>query len=86
MARRAHICDVPGCGRQRKRGQRLCDPCFRATPPAIRAPLLGAWADKRKADYRGWLKRAAAAINARAAARTVDVYAAIARLTGEADA
>lgn len=80
MTRRRHVCDL-GCGRPRKRWQRLCAPCFAATPPAIRVPLLGAWADKRRADYRFWLGEAAKAI----AARATQAFTTIARLTGDRD-
>ena len=56
---RAHLCDVPGCGRSRKRWQRLCEPCFAALPGDIRTAIIDAHNTGRKADWRRERKRAA---------------------------
>lgn len=90
MSARRHLCAIPGCTGTRKRWQRLCASCFAATPPAIRTPLLGAWADKRMADYRHWLREAATFLANRhalatTAAKVSSAFDAIARLTGDRD-
>ena len=57
---RAHLCDVPGCGRSRKRWQRLCERCFATLPGDIRTGIASAWRARRKADWRAERRRAAA--------------------------
>jgi len=55
---RAHLCDVPGCGRSRKRWQRLCERCFAALPGDIRTGIAASWRAGRKADWRAERRRA----------------------------
>lgn len=57
---RAHLCDVPNCGRSRKRWQRLCERCFAALPGDIRTGLAEAYQTGRKADWRAERRRAVA--------------------------
>jgi hypothetical protein len=57
MSRR-HLCDTPGCGKERKRWQRLCSRCFFALPGDIRTGLVSAFKEHRMADWRQWKKRA----------------------------
>lgn len=57
---RAHLCDVPGCGRSRKRWQRLCERCFAALPGDIRTGIAAAFRAGRKADWRSERRRAGA--------------------------
>jgi hypothetical protein len=56
---KAHLCDVPGCGRSRKRWQRLCERCFAALPGDIRTAIREHHQAGRKADWRRERKRAA---------------------------
>lgn len=59
MTRRRHRCDIPGCGRDRWRWQRICNDCFGRLSPHIRSPLLQSWTGKPTRQYREWLRRAA---------------------------
>ena len=56
---RAHICDVPGCGRPRHRWQRLCDGCFSRLPGDIRTGIKEAFQQRRFRDHRQFKQRAA---------------------------
>lgn len=67
MARRNHLCDVPGCNAPRKRWQRLCDRCWCALPRDIRTGILEAHRQHRRADHRTECKRAAEHLAHRAA-------------------
>jgi hypothetical protein len=58
MARRQHLCDVPGCRRPRKRWQRLCSRCFDMLPWAMRNGILANFASDKPA-HRTWCKQAA---------------------------
>lgn len=83
---RAYCCDVPGCGGNRKRWQRLCEPCFAALPAAIRNAITRCWRYNFRAEHRIACKRAAEFIKARAdqqqhAAR--DAYVHSQRMLGE---
>lgn len=62
MARR-HVCDVPGCGRDRARWQRICERCFGALPGDIRSGLIAAHQANRRADWRRQCKRAGEYMN-----------------------
>ncbi|GGZ02471.1 hypothetical protein ACFSTD_09640 [Novosphingobium colocasiae] len=89
---RAHLCDVPGCGRSRKRWQRLCDPCFKALPGDIRTALADAFKAGRGPEWRRQRRRArqhlddlhAGSATHRATSPEA-AYAAQARLLGEHD-
>ena len=58
MGKRNHLCDIPGCGRQRLRYQRLCPHCFGKLPSNMRLGLIAAWNENRLPDWRR-LKREA---------------------------
>lgn len=90
MTARRHICDVPGCGLDRKRWQRLCPRCFSALPRHIRAPLIAAYHAGRKSDWRSLRRAAAELLNNRTRPApsypSIDpatVYDQTARLLGE---
>lgn len=55
---RAHLCDVPGCGRSRKRWQRLCDRCFPLLPGDIRTGLATAHRAQDKPRQRALRRQA----------------------------
>ena len=61
--KRAHICDVPHCGRSRLSRQRLCDTCFRKLPPWIRVGIKAAKRERRQKDWRTLRDRAAEFLN-----------------------
>lgn len=88
---RAHLCDVPGCGRSRKRWQRLCERCFAALPGDIRTAIKNHHQAGRKADWRRERKRAAQHIapilnpTTKPGVSPQQAYAAQARLLGEHD-
>lgn len=60
---RACLCDVPGCGRTRKRWQRLCDRCFAKLPGEIRTGIKEAKHERRNKDWQALRRRAAAFLN-----------------------
>lgn len=59
---RAHLCDVPGCGRSRKRWQRLCDRCFAALPGDLRTAIAEAHYAQDKPRWRAARRAAASAL------------------------
>lgn len=89
MTARRHICDVPGCGLERKRWQRICDRCFGALPGDIRTGIITAHKEGRKPDWRRWKRKAGEVLAARPSrppTHAIDpatAYANTARLLGE---
>ncbi len=65
MGKRAHICDVPGCGAHRPRYFRLCSRCFAMLPGDIRTSIADSKQQRRTRDWRAACKRAAAFLNDR---------------------
>ncbi|MFA6125049.1 MAG: hypothetical protein WCS75_01385 [Sphingomonas sp.] len=59
MAKRVHRCDVPGCGTERTRWQRLCTRCFTRLPGEMRTGIIDAHHQHRDADWRRLRKAAA---------------------------
>ena len=60
---RACLCDDPGCARNRKRWQRLCDRCFSKLPGEIRTGIKEAKHERRNKDWQSLRRRAAAFLN-----------------------
>jgi hypothetical protein len=91
MARRHHPCDVPGCGRERDRWQRLCPHCFRALPAPIRTGIIQSFKFGLKERHREWKRLAAEHMAPQLAARTTagvsaaQAYALANRITGDRD-
>jgi hypothetical protein len=92
MGKRRHRCDVPGCGRDRDRWQRLCIRCFRALPAQIRTGIIQSFKRHDMPAHRAWQRDAAAhmapQLSPAGAAPGVDsatAYANAARLTGDRD-
>ena len=56
--KRRHLCDVPGCGRERHRWQRLCTGCFAALPGDIRFAILDCWKRRDRAEHGRACRRA----------------------------
>lgn len=89
MAKRRHPCDVPGCGRERERWQRLCPHCFRALPAEIRTGIIQSFKFGLKQRHREWKAKAAAHMAPQLAARTRApvfsgrAYALANRITGD---
>ena len=55
---RNYVCDVPGCGRHRKRWQRICEHCFPRLPGDIRTAIIDAHRHGRRSDWRAACRRA----------------------------
>jgi len=56
---RHHTCDVPGCGGDRTRWQRLCDRCFAKLPGDLRVAIKEAKHQRRHSDWNRARKEAA---------------------------
>jgi hypothetical protein len=80
---RRHPCDT--CGEQRRRWQRLCDPCFRTLPADLRTAIVHAW---RRGDRPAWrtARKAALAWMGDQVARRMRAYGRIQARLGEREA
>lgn len=91
MPKRRHPCDVPGCGRERDRWQRLCPHCFRALPAQIRTGIIQSFKFGLKDRHREWKAQAAVHMAPQFAARAApavsgaQAYALANRITGDRD-
>lgn len=56
--KRRHICDVPGCGAERQRWQRVCARCWRELPRNIRWDITDGHKCRETARHRSGKKRA----------------------------
>lgn len=68
--KRRHVCDVPGCTRERERWQRICTTCFHALSSDLRNALITAKRQKRHTDHRRHCKAAREQIDRKAETRT----------------
>lgn len=83
---RRHVCDVPGCGRNRSRWQRICTSCWPQLPGDIRTAILQHFRLGNRTEHRAACKRAGehiAAARERMAARSQQAFDNAERLLGE---
>jgi hypothetical protein len=69
MTARMHICDVPGCERQRERWQRICSHCFKALPRELRGGIGNSWKAREFGNYRQFCRHAGEFLAQQAEAR-----------------